>query len=181
MVSAWGCEQRLVLGQIATDAKSNEITAVPKLLEMLSLKGTIVTTDALNCQRAIAQQIVDQGGDYALALKGNQGTLHDDVSRFLDDPNSKVSRAQPLVDGDHGRIETRTAMVSTDIDWLQEDHQWPGLVAIGKVDRIRDATTRPRPRPRIICSAPHCRRNASTRLFAHTGASRTGCTGVWMS
>ena len=86
MVSAWACEQQLVLGQIATEAKSNEITAVPKLLEMLSLKGTIVTTDALNCQRAIAQQIIDQGGDYVLALKGNQGTLHDDVSLYLDDP-----------------------------------------------------------------------------------------------
>ena len=92
MVSAWGCEQRMVLGQIATDAKSNEITAVPKLLAMLSLKGTIVTTDALNCQRAIAQQIVDQGGDYALALKGNQGSLHDDVSLFLDDPACRRSR-----------------------------------------------------------------------------------------
>ena len=80
MVSAWGCEQRMVLAQIATDAKSNEITAVPKLLRMLSLKGTIVTADALNCQRAIAQQIIDQGGDYVLALKGNQGTLHDDVT-----------------------------------------------------------------------------------------------------
>ena len=86
MVSAWGCEQRLVLAQIATDEKSNEITAVPKLLEMLSLKGCIVTVDALNCQRNIARQIVDQGGDYALALKGNQGTLHADVSTFLDDP-----------------------------------------------------------------------------------------------
>src|ERR1700691_4177460 len=87
MVSAWGCEQRLVLAQLCTDAKSNEITVVPKLLEMLSLKGTIVTTDALNTQRAIAQQILDQGGDYALALKGNQGTLHDDVLLLLDDPN----------------------------------------------------------------------------------------------
>src|ERR1035437_1609402 len=85
MVDAWGCEQRLVLGQIATDVKSNEITAVPKLLEMLSLKGCIVTVDALNCQRAIARQIIDQGGDYALALNGNQGTLHDDVRMFLDD------------------------------------------------------------------------------------------------
>jgi hypothetical protein len=83
MVSAWGCEQRLVLGQIATDAKSNEITALPKLLEMLSLKGCIVTVDALNCQRGIARKIIDQGGDYALALKGNQGTLHADVSLFL--------------------------------------------------------------------------------------------------
>ena len=138
MVSAWGCEQRLVLAQIATDAKSNEITAVPKLLEMLSLKGTIVTVDALNCQREIAQQIVDQGGDYALALKGNQGTLHDDVRPFLDDPESKASTAEPVVDADHGRIETRTATVSTDIDWLQEDHHWPGLAAIGKVVRIRE-------------------------------------------
>jgi predicted transposase YbfD/YdcC len=140
MVSAWGCEQRLVLAQIATDAKSNEITAVPKLLEMLSLKGAIVTTDALNCQRDIAQQIKDQGGDYVLALKGNQGTLHDDVRRFLDDPQSQVVTAKPSVDADHGRIETRTATVSTDINWLQVDHQWPGLTAIGKVVRTRETT-----------------------------------------
>ena len=142
MVSAWGCEQRLVLAQIATDAKSNEITAVPKLLEMLSLKGTIVTTDALNCQRAIAQQIVDQGGDYVLALKGNQGTLHDDVSTYLDDPASKVTASKPTVDADHGRIETRTATVSTDIDWLQDDHHWPGLAAIGKVVRVRETAAK---------------------------------------
>src|SRR6476646_11097407 len=101
MVSAWGCEQRLVLAQIATDAKSNEITAVPKLLEMLSLKGTIVTVDALNCQREIAQKIVDQGGDYALALKGNQGTLHDDVRLFLDDPACNAATAEPTVEADH--------------------------------------------------------------------------------
>src|ERR1700686_3309058 len=107
MVSAWGCEQRMVLGQIATDKKSNEITAVPKLLEMLSLKNTIVTVDALNCQRAIAQQIVDQGGDYALALKGNQPTLHDDVSLFLKDPACTGTTTARTVDADHGRIETR--------------------------------------------------------------------------
>jgi predicted transposase YbfD/YdcC len=101
-------------------------------------KGTIVTADALNCQRAIAQQIVDQGGDYALALKGNQGTLHADVSLFLDDPAREASTAKPVVEADHGRIETRTATVSTDIDWLQKDHQWPGLTAIGKVVRIRE-------------------------------------------
>jgi predicted transposase YbfD/YdcC len=138
MVSAWGCEQRLVLAQIATDAKSNEITAVPKLLEMLRLKGTILTTDALNCQRAIAQQVVDQGGDYALALKGNQRTLHDDVVLHLDDPASKTIAAAPVVEGDHGRIETRTATVSTDIAWLIKDHQWPGLAAVGKVERTRE-------------------------------------------
>jgi predicted transposase YbfD/YdcC len=142
MVSAWGCEQRLVLGQIATDAKSNEITAVPKLLEMLSLKGCIVTVDALNCQRDIARQIVDQGGDYALALKGNQGTLHDDVSRFLDDPATQAVTVHTTVDGDHGRIETRASTISTAIDWLQAHHRWPGLAAIGKIVRTRETATK---------------------------------------
>jgi predicted transposase YbfD/YdcC len=138
MVSAWGCEQRMVLAQIATEAKSNEITAVPKLLDMLSLKGTIVTTDALNCPREIARKIIEKGGGYALALKGNQGTLHDDVRQFLDDPECGASVGKPTVDADHGRIETRTAMISTHINWLQENHQWPGLTAIGKVVRIRE-------------------------------------------
>ena len=138
MVSAWGSQQRLVLAQIATDAKSNEIAAVPRLLRMLALQGMIVTADALNCQRAIAQQIVEQKGDYALALKGNQGTLYDDVVLLLNDAELKASRSAPLVETDHGRIETRTAMVSTEIDWLQKQHQWPGLKAIGKVVRVRE-------------------------------------------
>ncbi|MGO9740811.1 MAG: ISAs1 family transposase [Roseiarcus sp.] len=142
MVSAWGRQQRMVLAQIATDAKSNEITAVPKLLEMLSLKGTIVTVDALNCQRSIADQIVRQGGDYALALKGNQGSLHDDVRLHLDDPECEAATSKPDVDAGHGRIETRTATVSTDIGWPQEDHQWPGLKAVGKVVRIRETSTK---------------------------------------
>jgi predicted transposase YbfD/YdcC len=152
MVSAWGCEQRMVLAQIATDAKSNEITAVPKLLEMLSLKGSIVTVDALNCQRQIAQQIVDQGGDYVLALKGNQGTLHDDVIRYFDDPASETTTAKPDVEADHGRIETRTATVSTDIKWLQDDHQWPGLTAVGKVDRTRETPTKITTETAYFCS-----------------------------
>jgi predicted transposase YbfD/YdcC len=142
MVSAWGCEQRLVLAQIATDAKSNEITAVPKLLDMLSLNDTIVTADALNCQREIAQKIVAQGGNYVLALKGNQGTLYDDVIRYFDDPTSNTITAKPDVEADHGRIETRTATVSTDIKWLQDAHQWPGLSAIGRVDRARETKTK---------------------------------------
>jgi predicted transposase YbfD/YdcC len=137
MVSAWGCEQRMVLAQIATDAKSNEITAVPALLKLLALKGTIVTTDAMNCQRTIAQQIVDQDGDYALALKGNQGTLHDDVRAYLEDPAAKAITAKPSVDADHGRIETRTATVCSDVGWL-DHHRWPGLAAIGKIVRTRE-------------------------------------------
>src|SRR5437588_2955622 len=120
MVSAWGCEQRLVLAQIATDAKSNEITAVPKLLKMLALQGTIVTADALNCQRAIAEQIVEQQGDYALALKGNQGTLYDDVVLLLDDPESQVMTTMPVVEGDNGSIETVTDMFYTEGCWLHK-------------------------------------------------------------
>ena len=137
LVSAWAVEQRLVLGQLAVDGKSNEITAVPPLLAMLALKGTIVTADALNCQRAIAQQVVEQGGDYVLALKGNQGTLHDDVRLFLDDPATPLRSARG-VDGDHGRIEERWAALSTDIGWLQQHHHWPGLAAIGKVTARRE-------------------------------------------
>jgi predicted transposase YbfD/YdcC len=167
MVTAWGCEQRLVLAQVATDAKSNEITAVPRLLEMLSLKGTIVTVDALNCQRNIARQIVDQGGDYVLALKGNQGTLHDDVMLFLDDPETGVTSTHTTVDGDHGRIETRACTVSTDIGWLQQAHQWPGLAAIGKVIRTRESAAKvTTQKAYYLLSAP-----LSAEQFAHAARS----------
>jgi predicted transposase YbfD/YdcC len=105
---------------------------------MLATKGRIVTIDAMGCQRAIAQQIVDQMGDYVLALKGNQGTLHDDVHLFLEDPESSVQTAPATVEGDHGRIETRKAFPSTDISWLQEQHDWPGLAAVGKIARTRE-------------------------------------------
>jgi len=138
MVSAWGCEASLALAQVATDAKSNEITAVPKLLAMLALNGTIVTTDALNCQRAIAAQIVAQGGDDAVPLKENQPSLLADVSLFLDDPATKPDDRARSIDADHGRIETRTATVSSDIAWLAETQKWPGLRTIGKVVRERE-------------------------------------------
>ena len=136
LVSAWAEEQRLVLGQLAVDNKSNEITAVPKLLEMLTLRNTVVTADAMHCQRRIARRVVEQGGDYALALKGNQERLRDDVGLFLDDPATPVARAVQVSKG-HGRIETRMASVSGDAAWLQEWHDWPGLQAAGKVRAIR--------------------------------------------
>ena len=115
---------------------------------MLSLKGTTVTIDAFNCQRGIAQQIVEQGGDYVLALKGNQGAQHDDAVRFLDDLRNEVSTAEPVVDADHGRVETCTATVSTDLGWLQEDHHWPGLAAVGKVVRVWETSDKTSPAAR---------------------------------
>jgi predicted transposase YbfD/YdcC len=141
LVSAWAVEQRLVLGQVAVDDKSNEITAVPQLLRLLSLSGQVVTADALLCQRDIAEQVIEQGGDYVLALKGNQGTLWEDVQLFLDDPETPLARAE-TTDGEHGRIEVRQAAVSADIAWLQEDHAWPGLAAIGKVTATRETPTK---------------------------------------
>ena len=141
LVSAWAADQRLVLGQLAVGMKSNEIVAVPKLLELLSLRGTIVTADALNCQRQIARQVIDQGGDYVLALKGNQPALFDDVRRFLDDPETPLVSAGET-DAGHGRIERRMASLSGDIAWLQESHAWPGLQAIGKVEAAREINGR---------------------------------------
>ena len=138
MVHAWAADQRLLLGQIATAAKSNEITAVPQLLAMLSLKGCIVTADAMSCQRTICAQIVEQGADYVIALKGNQGTLHKDVRLFLEDPDRLGEATHTTVDADHGRIETRTGAVCTDIGWAQDQHAWPGLAAIGKMVRTRE-------------------------------------------
>ena len=124
------------MGQVAVEHKSNEITAVPQLLEMLNLTGKVLTADAMHCQRQMAQQVVAQGGDYALALKGNQGALHDDVKLFLDDPATPKVQATQTGKG-HGRIETRAAPVSSDIASLQERHHWPGLQAIGKVTSTR--------------------------------------------
>lgn len=138
MVHAFACEARLMLGQLAVDGKSNEITAVPKLLAMLSLKGCIVTTDAMHCQRKTCAQICEQGGDYVLALKDNQPGLLNDVRLFLDDRQTPLESARET-DAGHGRIEQRKAFVSTDIAWLQEHHDWPGLAAIGKVEASRES------------------------------------------
>ena len=178
-VHAWAADRRLLLGQIATDEKSNEITAVPKLLEMLTSRGCIVTADAMSCQRAICGQIVAQGGDYVIALKGNQGTLRQDGALFLEDTERPAEPPHTTVDNDHGRIETRTGEVCADIAWLQEQHAWPGLAAIGKIVRTRETRERSRRKLHTTYLARSLRLNGSPRWPAHTGASRTGCTGSW--
>src|SRR6516164_1109850 len=143
MVSAFAARQRLVLGQVKVAEKSNEIVAIPALLGMLVIEGAIVSIDAMGCQRHIAEQIVDKKADYVLALKGNQGTLREDVELFAAEQQANgfkdthVSRDQ-TVDGDHGRIETRTYTVFHDVDWLQERHDWPGLKVIVTVESTRE-------------------------------------------
>jgi predicted transposase YbfD/YdcC len=143
IVSAFAARQRLVLGQVKVGEKSNEIIAIPKLLGMLSIEGAIVTIDAMGCQRDIAQTIVDKKADYILALKGNQGTLKDDVKLFVDEQkavdfkDAKVSRDK-TVDGDHGRIETREITVIHDVEWLQQRHDWPGLKSVVVVESTRE-------------------------------------------
>jgi predicted transposase YbfD/YdcC len=143
MVSAFAARQRLVLGQVKVAEKSNEIIAIPAILAMLAIEGAIVTIDAMGCQRDIAQNILDKKADYVLALKGNQGTLHEDVKVFADEQkannfkDTKVTHHE-TVDGDHGRIETRTYTVFHDVAWLQERHDWPGLKAAIMVESTRE-------------------------------------------
>jgi predicted transposase YbfD/YdcC len=143
MVSAFAARQRLVLGQVKVAGKSNEIVAIPKLLDMLAIDGAIVTIDAMGCQRDIAQKIIDKKADYVLALKGNQGSLREDVEVFAAEQKAAgfkdtvISRDE-TIDGDHGRIETRTTTVIHDIAWLQERHEWPALKAIVMVESTRE-------------------------------------------
>jgi predicted transposase YbfD/YdcC len=113
LVSAFASEARIILGQIATEEKSNEITAIPKLLDMLDIRGATVSIDAMGCQKSIAQKIKEGGGEYILGLKGNQGGIHGDVKLFFADPElTKECVHYEETDGGHGRIETRKCFVT---------------------------------------------------------------------
>lgn len=150
MVSAWATENRLVLGQVKTEEKSNEITAIPELLRVLALKGCIVTIDAMGCQREIVKQIVEQGADYVISLKGNQGTLHKEVELLLQ--SAKENGFKDLshdtcetTDGEHGRIEIRRFTTTGEVDWFEDKSKWEKLTSFGMVEserQIGDKTTR---------------------------------------
>jgi predicted transposase YbfD/YdcC len=143
VVSAFAAHRRLVLGQVKVAEKSNEIIAIPKLLDLLTVEGAIITIDAMGCQREIAQKILDKKADYILALKGNQGSLKEDVEVFVAEQqangfkDTEISRHE-TVDGDHGRIETRTVTVIHDAAWLNHRHDWPGLKAVAIVASTRE-------------------------------------------
>jgi predicted transposase YbfD/YdcC len=143
MVSAWACENRLVLGQVKVDDKSNEITALPELLRALALADCIVTIDAMGCQRAIAEQIIDGEADYVLALKGNQGTLHEDVAHYFEWAERKGFKEiaytfSETLEKDHGRIEERRCWATGDVEWLEQKAAWRGLQSIVMVEAERE-------------------------------------------
>ena len=143
MVSAWGSESDMVLGSVKVNDKSNEIKAIPKLLELLDINNCIITIDAIGTQKEVVKDVINKGADYILPVKDNQKSLHEDVKLFLDEelkddnldsnPNYKE-----IIDADHGRVETRRYYVTDDVDWLRKRHtDWWELNLIGVVESIR--------------------------------------------
>ena len=143
MVSAWASANRLVLGQVSTNEKSNEITAIPRLLELLEISGCVVTIDAMGCQKKIAETIIARGADYVLAVKDNQPSLSEDIRPYFEGVAAGAPALADMalletVDGDHGRIETRRHWITSDIEWLRQHHPWEGLQSIGMIERRRE-------------------------------------------
>ncbi len=143
MVSAWVQQTHAVLGQIQVSDKSNEITAIPRLLEVLDLHGATVTIDAMGCQKNIAAQIITGQGHYLLAVKENQPTLHEEVKLFMDEAiaggwEHTGHSFHREVEADHGRIETRRCWATWDVGWFQDAKDWPGFASIVCVESLRE-------------------------------------------
>jgi predicted transposase YbfD/YdcC len=142
MVSAWATQNRLVLGQLKVDAKSNEITAIPQLLEVLDLYGCIVTIDAMGAQKNIAKQIIEAGGEYVLSLKENQGNIHQDVAQLFEWTRKIHFKEIPhefhqTIDAAHGRVEIRRHWLLDKVEHLIDAHLWTGLQRVGLVESER--------------------------------------------
>jgi predicted transposase YbfD/YdcC len=142
LVSAWATSSGLVLGQLATDQKSNEITAIPLLVEALALKGCLVTIDAMGCQREIANTIIEQGADYLLAVKDNQPTLHDEMKEYFlayrkGDLTDENMRSCEQADKGHGRLEVRRCFTTPHVKWFENAHDWPGLASFAMIESER--------------------------------------------
>ena len=142
MISAWCGANQMVLAQMATEGKGNEITAIPQLLKLLDLKGAVVTIDAAGCQKKIAQQIVDQGGHYVLQLKGNQGGLHGETVMLFDqcltdDCHGIAYSTATTIDKGHGRIEERRIWATSEVNWFAEKGKWKNLRSLIRVQAKR--------------------------------------------
>lgn len=140
IVSAFATEVRVVLGQEKVSNKSNEITAIPKLLELLDIKNHIITIDAMGCQYNIANKIVDKGADYIFSLKGNQGSLSEDVTLYFNaSTNKKALSDHADFNKGHGRLETRECIVCNDVQWLRDSHpHWKTIQSIIQINSIRE-------------------------------------------
>ena len=136
IVSAWANANSIVLGQVKVDDKSNEITAIPELLDELDITGDIVTIDSMGCQKSIAQKIIDYQADYVLSVKGNQPNLEAQIEQSFQ--LAKPEEIFETVEKDHGRIETRRCSVIRELKWVEAKEQWPSLNAIAKMDRKRE-------------------------------------------
>jgi predicted transposase YbfD/YdcC len=135
MVSAWCNTNNMVMGQVKTDEKSNEITAIPALLDLLVLEGAIVTIDAIGCQKDIAEKIIAQQADYVLAVKQNQGHLLDDIQEAFE--QSPATDSHTVIEKSHGRIEKRTCSVITDMDWISKKEKWGKLSSVIRIQTQR--------------------------------------------
>ena len=136
MVSAWATNNNLVLGQVKVSEKSNEITAIPKLLELITVKGCIVTIDAMGCQQDIATKIIEQEADYVLAVKENQKQLYQDIQdEFRFGKNIQTNISEEL---DHGRIETRKCSVISAFEFIENKEEWAGLKSIARIESTRE-------------------------------------------
>lgn len=175
IVNAWISNNNLILGQLKTSSKSNEITAIPELLDMLLVKGCIITIDAMGCQKDIAEKIIDKKADYVLALKGNQPTLFENVVEWFDSAENSNFKDFEVdnhrtFDKGHGRIEKRTYYISEDVSWLYCKDDWKGLKSIGMA--IRESTENGKTtieKRYFICSI-----NADAKLFAKAVRSHWG-------
>lgn len=143
IVSAYSKRSKLVIGQVKADEKSNEITAIPGLLDLLYLKGAIVTIDAAGCQKKIVKKILKRGAGYVISLKGNQSTMHDEIRAFMQDPAfRKKFKKATTVDKGHGRVETRTCWQTDDIGWFEDRDKWTGLRSVCMVEsKVYNAAT----------------------------------------
>jgi predicted transposase YbfD/YdcC len=184
VVSAWATTNKLIFGQTKVDEKSNEITAIPTLLDEIALSGAIITIDAMGCQYEIANKIIRRGGHYLFSLKGNQGNLHEDVEYYFKDLdfNKPAKEAGKITfkttvtfDDGHGRHEMREIAVSDDVQWLHERHpNWKTIQSIGIVDRAVEKKGKVTvERRHFISSLPACPVIFATVVRAHWGIENT--------
>ena len=185
LVSAFASEANIVLGQVKTSEKSNEITAIPELLNWLDVRGAMVTIDAMGWKKDITKKIAEKGGDYFIALKGNQDTLFEDVKLYFEQPTVNAKKTMQIaetLDKGHGRIEIRRCRLSFDVKWLQERHaNWKNLNCIVAIDSERHLGESVSHETRVSSAA----KQASVRWkrwppFVSIGALKTSCIGCWI-